>query len=750
MTAIIGAALNRVDGIAKVTGAARYAAEAVRFPDQAEAVLVQSTIGAGRIVEIDTSAAERAPGVILVMTHENAPRLASNKASPMQPGEAYPLLQDDKIVFNGQHIAMVVAETFEQATYAATLVRACYAEEKATVQLEEALDRLQVPKNFRGGERPPDSKRGDPEGAFDEASVKLDETYTTPIEHHNPMEPHSAIASWEGDRLTLYHATQSVMGSRERVATLLGLKQENVHIVSDYVGGGFGSKGSTWPHVTLTAMAAKLAKRPVRLVLTRRQMFTAHGYRSKTIQRVRLGADRDGKLLATMHDGQSQTSLIGEFVEPVGLATEIMYSCANVAVTHRVAPLNVAMPTFMRAPGEASGMFALKSAMDELAYVLGLDPLELRLRNYAEKDESKNLPFTSKELRACYAQGAEAFGWGRHQPTPGAMRDGSGLLMGWGMASATYPALRSEAGAMVRIARDGTVVVRSATQDIGTGTYTTMTQVAAETLGVPLERVRAELGDSTMPKAPVSGGSQSSASVLPAVQAAAQKVRYQVLALAAGRNAPGLLQGARADALDLAGGFVSLKSDPSRRVSLAELMESSDRDSIEATVSSKPGKEGKTHSAHSFGAHFVELTVDPDLSEVRIRRCVGAFAGGRIINAKTAHSQYIGGIVYGLGMALTEATDIDPNTGRVANANMAEYLVPVHADVPDITVLQIPEKDSVFNPLGVKGIGELPMVGVAAAVANAIYHATGKRIRDLPIRPDRLMDLIEPRRSTAF
>jgi xanthine dehydrogenase YagR molybdenum-binding subunit len=740
MAAIIGAALNRVDGMAKVTGTARYAAEAVHFPRQVESVLVQSTIGAGRIVDIDTVAAEGAPGVVLVMTHKNAPRLASNKANPMQPGEVYPLLQDDRILFNGQHVALVAAQTFEQATHAASLVRIRYAETEATVQLENALDRLHVPTNFRGGSRPPDSKRGEPEKAFAAAPVTLDEIYTTPVEHHNPMEPHAAIAAWDGDdRLTLYHSTQAVMGSRERVAILLGLAPDNVHVISDYVGGGFGSKGSCWPHVTLTAMAAKLAQRPVRLVLTRRQMFTAHGYRSKTIQRMRLAADRDGKLLAIMHDGQSQTGLIGEFVEPVGLATEIMYSCANVAVTHRVASMNVAMPTFMRAPGEASGMFALESAMDELAYSLSVDPLDLRLRNYAERDESKSLPFTSKELRACYAQGAETFGWDRRVPQPGTRRDSKGMLIGWGMASATYPALRSEAAATVRIERDGRVIVRSATQDIGTGTYTTMTQVAAETLGVPLEQVRAELGDSRMPKAPVSGGSQSSASVLPAVQAAAQKAREQILALATGRNAPGPLQGARADDLALADGFVSLKSDGDRRVSLAELLESSDHDAIESTVSSKPGQEAETRSAHSFGAHFVEVAVDPDFGEVRIRRYVGAFAGGRIINAKTAHSQYIGGIVYGLGMALTEATEIDPQSGRIVNANIAEYLVPVHADVPNITVIQVPEQDTIFNPLGIKGIGELPMVGVAAAVANAVYHATGKRVRDLPIRPDRLM-----------
>ncbi|HEY3917181.1 MAG TPA: xanthine dehydrogenase family protein molybdopterin-binding subunit [Stellaceae bacterium] len=738
MAGIIGAAIARVEGRLKVTGAARYAAEAADFSDLTEAVLVQSTIGAGRIAALDAAAAESAPGVILVMTHRNAPRLASTKASPMQPGESYPLLQDDRILFNGQHIALVIAETFEQATHAATLICVRYTEEKPAARLEAALDRLQVPKNFRGGERPPDSRRGDPDAAFAAAPVKIDQTYTTPVEHHNPMEPHAVIASWQSDKLTLYHATQGVMGSRERVATLLGVSPENVHVISDYVGGGFGTKGSCWPHVTLAAMAARMVQRPVRLVLTRRQMFTSNGYRSKTIQRIRLAADSNGKLAAILHDGKSQTGMIGEFVEPVGLATEIMYSCPNVAVTHRVAPINAGMPTFMRAPGEASGMYALESAMDELACALDIDPLELRLRNYAKRDEAKDLPFTSKELRVCYVQGAEAFGWSRRAPAPRSMRDGD-LLIGWGMASATYPANRSEAGVTVRIECDGSVIVRSATQDLGTGTYTVMAQVAAETIGVPLGRVHAELGDSTLPKAPISGGSQSAASVLPAVQKAAQAARAQLLALAAGRNAPGPLQGARADDLDIDSGTVFLKSDRGRKASLDALIRSAGRDAIEATETAKPGDEEKTHSAHSFGAHFVEVSVDPDLGEVRVRRYVAAFAGGRIINAKTAHSQYIGGIVYGLGMALTEETEVDAQTGRVANANIAEYLVPVHADVPDITVLQIAEQDSVFNSLGIKGIGELPMVGVAAAVANAVYHATGKRIRDLPIRPDKLI-----------
>jgi xanthine dehydrogenase YagR molybdenum-binding subunit len=736
----IGLSLNRVDGRAKVTGEARYAAEAKDFHNLANAVLVQSTIAKGHIAEIDTKAADQAPGVLLVMTHLNAPKLASNKANPMQPGEAYPLLQDDSIHYNGQHIALVVAESFEQATHAASLVRVKYREEQPTIRLEDALEHLAVPKNFRGGARPPDSKRGDPDAAFANAPIKIDQTYTTPSEHHNPMEPHAVIAAWEGEQLNLYPSTQAVAGSRERVSELLGLKPENVHIVSLFVGGGFGSKGSCWPHVTLTAMAARVTKRPVRLVLTRRQMYTSHGYRSHTIQRVRLAADQNGKLVSVLHDGQLQTATFGEFVEPVALATEIMYSCPNLAITHRVAAIDTAIPTFMRAPGEASGMYALESAMDELAYAAGIDPVELRLRNYAERDESKKLPWSSKVLRDCYAQGAARFGWSQRNPQPRSMQD-KGLLIGWGMASATYPGNRSEAAATVRLHANGTATVQSATQDIGTGTYTTMTQVAADALGLPLDHVTAELGDSSMPKAPVSGGSQTSASVLPAVHAAARAVRDKLIKLAIDSNDPGPLHRADPGNVLFENGVLFLQSDPQQRVALQDVMQRIGQTEILATETTKPGEEAKKFSVHSFGAHFAEVSVDPDLGEVRVRRYVAALAGGRIVNAKTARSQYIGGIVYGLGMALTEATELDHHTGRVVNANIAEYLVPVHADVSEITVIAVEENDSNFNVLGVKGIGELPTVGVAAAIANAVYHATGKRIRDLPIRPDKLMDV---------
>ena len=446
MATIIGKPIDRMDAVLKVTGGARYAAEE-RIDNLAYGVMVQSTIGKGRITRIDTAVAERAPGVLLVMTPFNAPRLADAKASGMQPGEFFPLLQDDSVKYNGQHIAMVVAETFEQATHAATLLDISYAAEAPVARLEQALDQLYVPQHFRGGMRPPNSSRGKPEDAFASAAVKLDVTYTTPIEHHNPMEPHAVIAVWEKDgALTLYHSTQSVSGSRDRVAGLLGVPKEKVHVVSRYVGGGFGTKGSTWPHVTLAAMAARQAGRPVKLVLTRRQMYSSNGYRAETIQRFRIGAEPSGRLVALLHDTRAETATLGEFAEPAGLATEMMYACANVAVTHRVANINMGIPTFMRAPGEASGMAGLEGVMDELAYAVNVDPLQLRILNHAERDEHEDKPWSSKSLLQCYQKGADAFGWSRRSMAPGSMRQGD-ILIGWGMASATYPTNRSAAGA---------------------------------------------------------------------------------------------------------------------------------------------------------------------------------------------------------------------------------------------------------------------------------------------------------------
>jgi xanthine dehydrogenase YagR molybdenum-binding subunit len=726
--ASIGQPIDRVDGRLKVTGRARYSAE-FAVPDVVHAVLVQSTVGAGTIIGFDLDAAKSMPGVLAIITPQNALKLPMKGGSP-QTVRA-PLLQDMNIAFNGQHVAVVVAETLEQADAAASRVRVQYRRQEPITSMESVLNQAYPPKRFRNGERPPDSNRGNPDLSFAAGAAKVDATYITPVEHHNPMEPHATIARWDGDRLTVWTATQGISGAQTTLASLFGIEPANVRVICPYVGGGFGCKGNTWPPATLTAMAAKMVGRPVKLAVTRAQMFTSNGYRPQTIQKLRFAADAEGHLVSMRHDGFSQMALpaMGEFSEPVGLATEMLYDCPNVAVTHRLVTTNSSLPTYMRAPGLASGNFALESAVDELAVALKMDPLEFRLRNYAEKDPHENKPFASKALRVCYQQGAEAFGWSHRSHEPRSMRDGN-VLIGWGMATSTYPTHRMPAGARVRLGANGTALVQSGSQDLGTGTYTVMSQIAADTLGMKVERIQFELGDSAFPHAPVSGGSMTVASVGPAVLAACEAARGKLFDLALGDQRLGW-QSVSRDMLRLQDGFVV---GPTGRVPVAELLARHGTDFIEATDEAKPGAEQKRYSMHAFGAQFAEVRVDPDLGEIRVSRFVGAFDAGRVMNAKTARSQLIGGIVYGLGMALLEETHVDGETGRIVNANIAEYLVPVNADVPDIQIIIAENDERNSNPLGAKGIGELPMVGVAAAVANAVYHATGMRVRKVPIR----------------
>ena len=701
----IGQGIDRVDGRLKVTGQARYAAE-FAVPDVVHAVLVNSTIGAGAITGFDLAAARAMPGVLAIITPDNAPKLQINGGS--QQSVHAPLLQDRDIHFNGQHVAVVVAETLEQADAAASLVRVRYRRDEPVTSMDVVLGQAYTPKSFRNGTRPADSRRGDPDSAFDGGAVKVDATYITPIEHHNPMEPHATVARWDGNRLTVWTATQAISGAQQTLASLLGIEQANVHVICPYVGGGFGCKGNTWPPATLAAMAAKMVGKPVKLAVTRAQMFSSNGYRPRTVQKLRFAADEQGHLVSMRHDGFSQMSqpALGEFSEPVGLATEMLYACPNVAVTHRLVATHASLPTYMRAPGLASGNFALESTIDELAIALRQDPLEFRLRNYAEQEPHQNRPFASKALRECYSQGAEAFGWSRRSHEPRSMRDGN-VLIGWGMATSTYPTHRMPAAVRVRVNANGTALVQVGTQDLGTGTYTVMSQIAADELGIPIERIQFELGDSAFPHAPVSGGSMTVASVGSAVKAACEAVRAK------------------------------LQGDPG--ASLPALLARQNMDFVEGTGEAKPGDEEKRYAMHAFGAQFAEVRIDADLGEIRVSRFVGAFDAGRVMNAKTARSQLIGGIVYGLGMALLEETHVDGETGRIVNANIAEYLVPVNADVPDIQTIIVPNDELISNPLGAKGIGELPMVGVAAAVANAVYHATGVRVRKVPIRIEDLL-----------
>jgi xanthine dehydrogenase YagR molybdenum-binding subunit len=701
---LVGAPHDRVDGRLKVTGGARYSAE-VPVPNLAYGVMVLSTVPSGRIAQIDAAAAQRAPGVIAVMTPSNAPRVRAS--SQDGGGRNLMVLQDDVIRYDRQPVAVVIADTFERATDAAAMVRVRYEAARAVTRFADASD--SAPQAAAGRE---DTRKGDAEGALAQSAVRVDHVYTTPPEHHNPMEPHATIAQWDGGKLTVYEATQGVQQAKRKFAGAFGIAPDDVRVVSKFIGGGFGGKGSVWPHAVLAAMSAKLVNRPVKIVLTRPQMFGSVGFRPQTVQRVALGAGKDGTLTALVHDTTSQTSVFDEFVEPSGRLAKVLYATPALQITQKLRKMNTATPTFMRAPGESSGSFALESAIDELAYALGVDAIELRLRNDTNAD-ADGLPFSSRSLRACLQAGAERFGWSRRTPAPRSMRDGR-LLVGLGVAAATYPMHRSPASAYVQMRSDGTALVQSSGVDIGTGAYTVFSQVAAEVLGIPVERVRMELGDSSYPNAPNAGGSALTASAGSAVKLAAIDAREKVLALADHDRAM-----------------------PSG--SLASIMKRHDVQTVEGRSDAKPGDEQKRYAMHSFGAQFAEVRVDPDLGTVRVARFVNAFGAGRILNEKTAKSQYKGGAIFGMGMALLEHSRYDERTGRIMNANLGEYLVPVHADVPAIESIIVPEDDPYVNEIGVKGIGEIGIVGVAAAIANAVYHATGVRVRDLPITPEKLL-----------
>lgn len=729
----VGQPLDRTDGLLKVTGQARYSAE-FQVPRLVHAVLVQSTVPAGRITRVDTHVAQAMPGVLLVMTHENAPRLPNDGKPALEPpaGRVLSLLQDDQVHYNGQPVAVVVGDTLEHAQAAARMVRVEVAQQPARLDFETARADAHSPGKVQT--QSADTMRGDMASGMAQAAQRIEAIYGTPMEAHNPMEPHATIAVWEGDSLTLYDSTQYVSGVRRTVARTLGLSPDKLRVVCPFVGGGFGCKGSVWSHVVLAAMAARQAGRPVKLVLERAQMFGPVGGRPRTEQRIAMGAASDGRFTAISHDSLTTTSMIEDWTEPCAIVTRMLYDTPNQRTTHRLARLNVGTPTFQRAPGEATGTFALEVALDEMAYALGIDPVELRLRNDAAQDPEKRIPWSSKSLAACYRTGAERFGWARRNPQPGSMREGT-TRVGWGMATATYPANRSAAAATARYLPDGTAQVESGSQDLGTGTYTVMTQVAADAMGMPVDRVLFSLGDTRMPEAPVSGGSQSVASVSPAVQAAGQQARDALIA-AAIADASSPLHGLAAGAITVADGVLSAHSGA--REPAAAVVARYGRP-IEVTAKVQPGEEKQKFSMHSFGAVFAEVHVDADLGVIRVSRIVGSYGVGRLLNAKTGRSQLMGGIVWGMGMALFEESLLDPRYGRIVNNNLAEYHVPVNADVPDIDILVLDEADPHINPLGAKGIGEIGITGVPAAIANAVYHATGWRVRELPITLDKLI-----------
>ncbi len=730
---VVGKALDRVDARRKVTGRATYAAE-VPVTGVAHAVIVTSTIARGRIAKLETGAARTAPGVIAVMTHEDAIRLPKVNVKSATNVRILQVLQDDNIQYSDQPIALVVAETLEAAQHAAALVIARYDGEDATGTIATQLASAFEPESA-GPRAKPRSSRGNVEAGLRAATTVVDVTYTTPLEHHNPMEPHATIAVWHGaDRLTVYDSTQGIFGVRDRLATVFGLDNKNVRVINQFVGGGFGCKGAPWSHVILATMAAKQLGRPVKLVLTRTQMFALVGHRAETIQHLVLGAGRDGKLTAIRHDVTTGSSRFDDFVEPSAVPTRMMYACDNVSTKHELVRIDAPTPTFTRGPGEASGMFALECAMDELAVALAIDPIELRLRNHADRDQDANKPFSSKSLRECYRVGAAKFGWARRTPKPRAMRDGDSLI-GWGMASATYPARQLPAAARAKLLADGTALVQAGTQDIGPGTYTIMTQLAADELGLPVDAVKFELGDTAFPETPLSAGSFTASSTGPAVALTARKLRDELVALAiADPKSPlhGLAaKDVRADKRGLVGG--------GKRELYTAILERAGKAELQVEHRVIPNPDRDNYSIHSFGAVFAEVRVDEQLCQVRVERVVGAFGCGRILNPKTAHSNLMGGIVWSIGMALEEHTVRDGRTARNATRDLVDYHVPVHADVPPIEIITVDEVDPHVNEIGAKGLGEVGNCGASAAIANAVFHATGIRIRDLPITVDKLL-----------
>jgi xanthine dehydrogenase YagR molybdenum-binding subunit len=569
------------------------------------------------------------------------------------------------------------------------------------------------------------------------APVKVEAEYRIPVEHHNPMEPHAAVAAWEGDKLTIFDKTQEVYGVRAHLASSFNVPEANVQVISPYVGGAFGSSLRPNYYPALTAMAARELKRPVKVVYTRTQMFTGHGYRPYTIQKIALGAERSGKLTAMIHTAVHNSSTFEEFNDNTTGFTRQVYACPNLFAPTLIVPTDLPTPTWMRAPGAVSGMFALECAMDELAYALKIDPLELRLINYAERDPESGKPFSSKALRECYRLGAEKFGWKQRKMEPRSMRDGR-LLVGWGTATGVWGAFQRPASTKITYRTDGTAHVTSATSDIGPGTYTVMTMIAAEYLGNRPEQVKFELGDTSFPRAPAQGGSQTTSSVGSAVHGAALAVTSKLLTLA-NQDASSPLKSAAAADVEMLDGRLRLKSDPSRFVSIPDVMRRNNLSEVTETFESRPSPERQKYATMAHGAQFVEVKVDPDLGTVRVTRAIEVTACGKIINPKASHSQEIGGVVWGIGMALTEATEIDHRYGRIMNPNLQHYHVPVNADVHEVETMFVEEDDKVVNPLGVKGMGELGMVGIPAAIANAVFHATGRRVRELPITPDKLL-----------
>ncbi|UOQ52398.1 xanthine dehydrogenase family protein molybdopterin-binding subunit [Hymenobacter cellulosivorans] len=734
----IGAGMDRVDGHLKVTGGAKYSAE-YELPNMTYAVLVGSTVAKGRLTSIDTKAAERAPGVLAVITHFNSPKVPGYETAgkdPSQPatvGGPLKIFKDDKIHYNDQIIAVVVADSWERARFAARLVKGQYAQEKHKTNLEASVGDAFLPTAAKKNPKHPmnDYQRGQTD-AYKTGAIKLESEYVIPTEVHHPMELQAITAHWEApDRLTIYDKTQGTLATRRDFAKEWNLPEENVKVIATFVGGAFGNALHSWPHESAAIIAAKVVNRPVKLMLTREQMFTNVGYRPYTWQKLGMSATPDGKITAITHESIGQTSNYEEFTESTLAQTRMMYQSPNVTTRYRLASLDVCSPIWMRGPGEATGAFALESAMDEMAHMLNLDPLEFRLRNYTEQDPEKNKPWSTKFLKECYQLGAERIGWNKRQLKPGSLRDGEWLI-GYGMGVGTFGAHRGAATVGAQLRPDGTVLLQCATTDIGPGTGTVMTQIAADTLGLDAKKIRFELGNSSFPKAGTQGGSSTVNSVGPATQEACLALKEKLRTLAGAAFAS-----AKKEDVTLTDGYLALSSNPGTRVAYADLIKQGGDKAV--TVEAKPGGEGQQYSMYSFSVHFAEVRVHELTGEVRVSKLVSCADAGTIINEKTAGNQMKGGAVGGIGMALMEAAHMDDRFGRYVTKDFADYHVPVHADSPDVQVAFVNQPDPHVNALGTKGIGEIAIIGVAPAIANAVFNATGKRIRELPITPDKLI-----------
>jgi xanthine dehydrogenase YagR molybdenum-binding subunit len=738
---VIGQAKDRVDGKLKVTGRATYPGDR-QVENLGYGYLLTSAIAKGLIQSMDTSVAERSPGVMAVYTPFNPLKLyhGLDSSEGANSGEIQPPLQDRKILNFGQIIGLVVANSFEQARDAAALVKTLYEPTPPVASWDQGSEHSFEPESV-AGENATIKILAEGVQSIDDAvkasPVVFYATYLEPIYHHNPMEPHATTAVWQGDRLTMYDATQGVVAHRLDVAAVLGIDEDMVRVLCPFVGGAFGCKGSMWMFSPLTAAAARALDRPVKTILTREQMFTLVGHRPALIQHLTLGADSDGTLQAVKHDVRSSASFSKAFVEAAAHRTSrLLYKSPNIQVSQTLVPWDVGGPTFMRAPGCAPGMFALECAMDELAVKLGIDPVELRIKNDSVLYPGRNVPWSSRNLVECLRLGSDKFGWSKRKSEPGSFQDGDWLI-GMGMASALYPAHRNKASAKVRLQADGTAQVSSATQDLGTGTWTVLAIVGADCLELPMEKIRAELGDSALPPAPTSGGSTSVCSVTPAVQKAAESVKKKLIQVSI-KDKKSPFFGMRSEELTYREGQLI---GGGKSVDFGSLLSSMGRGSVEATESASAGEEEEKYAFHSFGAQFCELKVHRWTGEVRLQRITSVVDIGTVINQKTARSQIIGGVVFGIGMALLEGSLLEAKTGRYANANFADYLIPTNADVPIIDVSFIDKPDTIFNPIGARGIGEIGITGTPSAIANAVYNATGRRVREFPIRPEKLLPM---------